>query len=346
VAREDGDGGTRARAASRLSNQVLLEEIARRDPSPEARKEAVVRLTDPNALNWILLDPDGEVRAEAVRSLPGTPAIFARTAQEDPSALVRKYAVSRLLDPPLLDRILRDDPSTGVRETALRRLSDPALLAAYLENGPDWRLRTEAVSMVRDPVVLARRAATEPDEDVREALWRRLYEMDRLDAIEDEGLRDRVRRFNQEAVPLPDPRVARLKAALSQPVMMQRFGPLEVRVDREMMERRYVREREGGGYPPLRGRVLVERLTVQVLAGDGWLLAERFSRGNKPGKGQAFDDRLPLVNEAWIKHNNAAIDTVGICGEILKPLVPEDLRTVTASENKYLRAAAQALLNP
>lgn len=346
LAQHDADEGVRARATSRLSDQALLERIARHDAFPAVRREAVARLKSSEALPWALQDPEEGVRAQAVQSLSGPADAFTRAALEDPSSLVRKYAVGRLLDPPLLDRVLRNDPSAGVREAALRRQTDPARLAAYLGDGPDRRLRVLTASMMRDPAVLALAAATEPDEEVREAIWRRLDEMDRLDAIADEVLRERVRRFNQEPLPSPDPRETRLKAALAHPLIAERLGPLEFRIQRGKMERRYVREREGGGYPPLRGRVVVEKLTVQVIAPDGRLLAERSSRGDKPGKGQAFDDRLPLDRGVRVLHHHARVDITGICSEVLKGLSPQDLRALATAGDHYLSAAAEALLNP
>ena len=348
VALRDASPEVRARAAGRLDDPDALARIALQDPDEKVRLEAVARIRDQDLLKRIIeSDPAGEVGAKAVSGLRiSNPELFARLAQNDPFPKVRWQAVARLSDQPLLDRILRHDPSAAVRNAALQRLTDQELLYAYLANGPDWRLRVEIVNMVRDPAVLVGTAAAEPDEDVRQAAWRRLHARRELDVIGDPDLREAVRRFNEEAIPVPDPREARLRAALAHPLLTKRFGALDIRIVRGSTERRYTREREEGGYPPLRGRVMIEKWSVRVAAADGRLLAEQAFRGHRPGKGEAFDHRLPLAEDSYIKYNSADVNFVQICREVLQTLGSEDLKAIADAGDRDLRAAAVDLLNP
>ncbi|HPR65212.1 MAG TPA: hypothetical protein PK014_13460 [Thermoanaerobaculia bacterium] len=342
---DEPDPELRARAVSRLESQDVLVHVFHNDPEGAVRLEAIARIHDGEVKADALNDPDERVRAKAVLSMPEDRERFASLALHDPSHLVRMNAAARLLDPEILDRIVRTDPSTGVRETALKRLTDPEYLAAYLENGKDWRLRAETVIKLRDLSVLEK-AARDSDEDVRHMAWYRIHHLKLEDQLKDEGLRDKIFHYNLYPVPDPDPRENRLRTELNNPVLLGALGPLEITVTRSYSERRYVRDYEGGGYPPMRGRTIAEAWKVKIKDQKGQILSDRIFRGNKPTKAQAFDKRTPMVDGSYVQYNNAQVDFVLICRDLLKDLGKPILEQLVSDGGRDLRYAAESLLNP
>lgn len=349
LAQEERDETLRARAVSRLNDRALLARILVQDPSPRVRREAVARVQDKDVLRAALKDQDAGVRATAVVGIPDDPQTLEHLALSDPEAPVRRNATARLQDATVLDRILRRDPSAEVRRAAMARLTDPTSRSAYLENGSDWQLRREAALTGNDLAGLEKTAAHDSDRDVREAAFQRIYDLQLTGRLKDEALQALVLRFNQEAVPATgDPREDRLKADLSDPALAANFGgPLTIQVRRKTSERRYALERPGGGYPPLRGKVVVETWQAVVKSPKGQVLSDRSYEGRKAGKAYAFDGPFPVENGVYVKHNNATVDFVEICKDVLHSSSGSTaVAALGKSENKDLRTAADLILHP
>jgi hypothetical protein len=315
VALSEADVGVRARAASKLTDPALLARIARRDARPEVRKEAVARLSDPGVLRRILAsDEDGAVRAAALAGLPGDPPLFRSLAVEDPSPRVRFQAVARLLDPVLLSRICRNDVSPTVRSTALRRLTDRQALATLARSHPDWRMRKAAVERVDDRAVLTAIAAEDQDADVREAAH----------LVLDPG-------WPSAGTP-PE----RIRSLLADPALVALHGPLDLEARVSEDERRYVREDD-------KGKVLVERVSVLVRSGDG-ILFEKIYRGKKGRKGESFPDDAPQEDGYRLKVNPAEVDLVEVAEALLRGADADAVEAAARSANKYVRSAAEDVL--
>ena len=173
----------------------------------------------------------------------------------DPGPAARLEAVGRLTDPALLERICREDGSPDVRAAALARLSDPAVLAALLRSHPDWRVRKAAVGRVQDRAVLAGVAKRDPDPDVREAARRRLDP-------------------SQEAAATPPERIRRM---LGDPVLVARFGRLQLEADVSEQTRDYTRAGE-------RGKVVVEGVELVIRRGrrSSWRGSTRDGKAGAP----------------------------------------------------------------
>ena len=118
-------------------------------------------------------DPDPAVRLAYVAELPLTEREqIAAVAREDSDARVRKAAVGKLLDPPVLADIARDESDDSVREAAVTMLRDIALDAF---EGVDEQGSLAAVDALTDMRILAQVAKT----SLRESVARRAF--DRLD---------------------------------------------------------------------------------------------------------------------------------------------------------------------
>jgi hypothetical protein len=361
----------------------------------------VARVGDPTALRGALADGDEAVRARAVLELPDDPPLFQDLALKDPSALVRRNACGRLLDPATLNRIIRNDGSAAVRLAAMGRLTDAKTLEAYLADGPDWQLRAQAATKISDPDLLARAAASDPDEDVREAARDRLYHLGALANVTDEAMREAwwkasveppplvrrddllpadpaIRRSAEETLAMKDraairaslrdgspevrraaafrllelegritdPRAIRLYLTVSDPALEARFGPLRPEISIATSEQRYATDSPGGGYPPLRGRVITERLRIRITTEEGRPMAEREYAGARGKKAQAFDQRYPMVDGSYILYNPAKVNLVEICLALLQQADRQLWEALAASGDKYLRAVAMALLHP
>ena len=118
-------------------------------------------------------DPDPAVRLAYVAELPLTEREqIAAAAREDSDPRVRKAAVGKLLDPPVLAEIARDETDDSVREAAVTMLRDIALDAF---EGVDEQGSLAAVDALTDMRTLAQVAKT----SLRESVARRAF--DRLD---------------------------------------------------------------------------------------------------------------------------------------------------------------------
>ncbi|HEX5042801.1 MAG TPA: hypothetical protein VFV75_07830 [Candidatus Polarisedimenticolaceae bacterium] len=223
-------------------------------------------------------------------------------------ASLRVADVARLSDPVLLERICRQDASPSVRAAALARLDDPRLLASLARSHPDWRIRKAAVARVQERAVLTLVAERDGDADVREAARRRL---------------DPAR----EAAGTPERRMRQL---LSDPVLTARFGPLALRTRVSEEAREYARNGE-------RGQVLVERVEVEI-RGGGAVLFEKEYQGRKGRRSESFLD-------SRVKRHAAEVDLVEVAAALLQGSGPGLLRKGARSADKYVRAAAEDLLD-
>ncbi len=230
----------------------------------------------------------------------------ALAAAPGPSARVE--TVAHVTDPALLERICRKDGSPRVRAAALARLTDPRVLASLARTHPDWRIRKAAAGRLGDRSALASIAHRDPDADVREAARRRL---------------DPAR----EAVGTPPERI---RPILADPALRARFGPMELETHVSEAESAYARDGE-------RGEVVVERMEVEIRAG-GSVLFEREYEGREGRRSEAFLD-------SRVKRHGAEVDLVEVATALLRGADPGLLRRAARSADKYVRAAAEDLLD-
>ena len=226
----------------------------------------------------------------------------------DPGAAARVSEVGRLADPGTLERICRTDGSPSVRAAALARLDAPDVLAALARSHPDWRIRKAAAGRIEDRAVLAALAAFDPDADVREAAQRRL---------------DPAR----EARGTPPKRI---RALLADPAIVARHGRLALETHRSQETRTYTRENA-------RGKVIVEELEVEIRRGHTVVFEKEYA-GREGRRTEAFLD-------SRVRRHGAEIDLVELAGALLQGADPGLLRQASRSADKYVRAAAEDLLD-
>ena len=188
------DSRVRRAAVERLTEQAILDAIARSDESWELRQAAVEKLSRLGTLEHIAEnDRHAKVRMAALRRLSDQ-TILAEIAKTDSDADVRQAASEHLA------AVLRDvamSPSSRVswiaREAAINKLSDQAILAEVVEyyevggqgarddyKGISWRLLDAArkrmaemrVAVVADQAALAEIAKTDSERDGCAALER------------------------------------------------------------------------------------------------------------------------------------------------------------------------------
>lgn len=165
IAKKDQDPIMRANATARLRNQTLLASLAVKDPVERVREEATKKLADPQLLLRILTtDPSFSVRLSAAGNPNLTDqAAFADVATSDRSdsiGLVRRKALERLTDQPLIAAIAQSDTDEWLRKAAVERLSDQILLGQIAQSDSVvFEVRLKAVMKLSDQTLLARFAA-------------------------------------------------------------------------------------------------------------------------------------------------------------------------------------------
>lgn len=117
------DPAIREAAIPGISDQAILEQIARDDPSEGVRRAAVSALTDQAALARIAAGPSPEAPA-AMRQLKDR-KLITKVAQSAMSYAVRELAVERIDDGVTLHRISTSDTDARVRLKARTRRSGP-----------------------------------------------------------------------------------------------------------------------------------------------------------------------------------------------------------------------------
>jgi hypothetical protein len=168
---KDGDPSVR-RAAVRnpaLADTGVLVAIARKDPSPEVREEAVWRLTDRSVLAGLAEQAPGTRAGHAAALLLGDKALLRRVAVRDDRPCVRELALELSSDPALMKASACGDRDAGVRRASVRHVGDEQILARIARSDPDPLVRLVAVRnpALRDGRVLMQVACTDTDERVR-----------------------------------------------------------------------------------------------------------------------------------------------------------------------------------
>jgi hypothetical protein len=107
-------------------------------------------------------------------------------------------------------------------------------------------------------------------------------------------------------------------------------------------EKRYIKD-EGPTQPPVKGKVLVENVSVSLRNG-AMVLFRKTYRGNKSRKAEAFNNDAPVQGGYLVKLNGAEIDYVEIAEALLDdPPKNLDLSVALGSKDKYIHAAAVVL---
>ena len=245
-------------------------------------------------------------------------------AASDPDEDVRREALSHLTDDTLLVRVARSAPSVPARDQAVAFITDEKLLADLALGGGDRSVRLAAIRQVAEKDVLSRCASQTGDSEIR-----------------DEALR-RMAQIQGQAV---DPRNTLVRQILLDPAVVKYHGGLDLDCKIWMEEKRYVKEDADASYPPPKGKVLMERVSISIRKGPEILFKKTYL-GSKGRKLESFPPELAVVEGYHVKIHPADVDCLEISQALLKPL-PKDLLTQAGrSENKYVRTAATTMMKP
>lgn len=140
------DSRVRHAAVDKISNQAVLIELARTDPSSDVRRAAARKVTDPSVLIEIVrTDDDYDVCRVAIESL-SDPMGLAEIAQKNETAKIREAAVKKIADEEVLRKVAASDSKAYVRMAAVEKIDDHSTLALIAENDKDDEVRGIALA--------------------------------------------------------------------------------------------------------------------------------------------------------------------------------------------------------
>lgn len=171
------DPATRQQALRELDKaDPTLIALARNDPDPAVRRNALERLVDLDILQSIInADSDESVRT-AARSRQWD--LLAGKIDGGPPLTERLERLHSALDAPLTEFLLRQAKESELRLAVLERIDTEAALVEIVLNNPHQELRSAALERVNDPQALDRIMRQSRNRDKR--LYRRVRE--RLEA--------------------------------------------------------------------------------------------------------------------------------------------------------------------
>jgi len=263
-------------------------------------------------------------RLETVKKITD-PVVLASVAGRDEDFDVRESALGAIEDQKTIFPLVRDSGSKPVGLQAASFLTNPVFLKTAATGNFPIGVRLEAISLMTDPVELTSIALVDADERIRLAAAKRLLDPSAKPAGSEKE---------------------RLKLMLLDPTLTSIRGKLNLSFQRKWEGKRYADYGGRDVYPPKRGRAYVEQIKITVKGPDGKTLSYREFMGKRAGKAEHFDDQLPLLNGFRVKYKRARVDLLQIARDLLKDLERTDLQALSESRNKYLRTAADELLNP
>ncbi len=197
------DPDVRYKAVEKLTDEKLLAQIAKNDPSRKIRLVAVDRIsTDQATLAYVALnDPDEMLRLRAVHRL-NDPMLLLEVAsysldnrvtqkarekaKELKSSLIQgtpdKESTTRR-GKRKLPEVGLSDPDPDARFKAVQKLADQSVLAQIAENDSNHIVRWAAVDKLKDQRALAEVAMTDPNDSVRLRAVHRLTDQEALKKV-------------------------------------------------------------------------------------------------------------------------------------------------------------------
>ena len=143
-------------AVRRITDPLVLAEIAKKHPNKTVRSNAADGLTDQKVLEWIARnDTDYNVRMTALVKLTDE-SLLADIALKDSSIIVCCRAAEKITDQSLLEKIVRDAAknSMKVSVSALNRLDNQFVAADFIKNCDDSFTDTSVLRKITDEQLL------------------------------------------------------------------------------------------------------------------------------------------------------------------------------------------------
>ena len=183
AALHSSDREVRRSAVEKLTDQAMLENIAKNDNDFRVYEQAIQKVSNQRVLADIAISSND--------SNKGYCASLAITKQELLADVVKRSkceealieVVKKLEDKALLAETAKNSEYFRVRAEAVMKLDDQALLSYIAENDIDDYPRREAIKKVADQDVLFRIAVSNNDDSTRNAATGRLTDQNRLAEI-------------------------------------------------------------------------------------------------------------------------------------------------------------------
>jgi len=154
-----GRWDARLAAVKKLTDQGLLEKIAKTDIDPRIRIKAINKLTDEEVLREIACtEGNMQVRLAIIAKFPDPAQRQAKIhyiARYDEKEDNRLAAIEKLTDQSVLTDIAKHDQASKVRAAAIKMLTDQSLLADIAKHDKAEYIRAAVVERLTDQHVLA-----------------------------------------------------------------------------------------------------------------------------------------------------------------------------------------------
>lgn len=211
--------GARMVAAKKMTNPVILADVAKHDTERLVREYAVnnKHLTDQKTFEYVAMHGNDQVVYAAIQRLTD-PSALANVAQNHPDSFIQgkardriKVVISALQSPDKLMDIARNsidpfareqavkntyfddqsvlcelaqkDSSERVRAEAAAKITDEKTLAAIVKNDNHWLVRSEAIKKLHDPDAIDYVAIHDTQDCVRMAAVKKVTNKDILEQI-------------------------------------------------------------------------------------------------------------------------------------------------------------------
>ncbi len=312
------DFRVRLRAIERTGNQHILAQLAMKDRRPTVAKTAVSKLTDQDLLINVALKARWPGVAKTAASKLTDHDLLVKVASEGTHRSARIEAVKKLTDQQLLVKVALGDSSPSVRAAAVRKLADQQLLVRVAFDDSSPSVRRIAAEKINNEVILLEIARNEAN---------------------------RHDRLYRAASKLPidnNVKIARLKLALQNPIVLRRLGNLFLEIKKLWESQSYSSDPMASirlleGKRPHTRRIEGETIQFRITREDG--IVQAF---------ESFSTSFPSGVPAGTKFIEAEIDISKVIGHILIHYQFSDadiLELSTSADLLELREAAVWRLN-
>ena len=150
VAREDEDWFVRQAAVDKITDQLFLQKVACEDKSSYVRSAAIDKITDQNVLQKVACEDENRgVRYTAVDKI--TDQLFLqKVAREDEDWFVRQAAVDKITDQNVLQKVACESKYSDVRQAAVSKMTDQSLLLNISQTRDEWDIRKAAFNKLNE----------------------------------------------------------------------------------------------------------------------------------------------------------------------------------------------------
>ena len=178
---KNSDPNVRRNAIWELTDQKIIEDIAKNDEDEYVRRKAVAKLATLTNQEDVFIDiakndEDWGVRYEAVEQIKNEDALI-DIAKNDEYDTVRGKATKGISNSKVLEDIVKNDSSSSVRWDILKTTSNQEIIKYIAKNDESEYNREIAVGKLQDISILEDIAKNDENEEVRERASKKLEKL-------------------------------------------------------------------------------------------------------------------------------------------------------------------------